>query len=456
MKNILLLLLILSPFFATSQKMKYNKDVYPFIKERKPEAFSKLIEYLNQDPKHSNATYWLAKYYDAFAMEYISSKYAKVAIQTYQSCLNNTSLSDFGVLNAPRYPDAKGVEAQELYISFKEFINSRIEELDYLIKTTNNLYSTKAVIASSIKELSEKLKIDLPKEIMNLTISDVQAIYSKKTFKGKTALNGSISIKGIDINSQKSITINGMIDSGSILEGYDITTEEYKDILFEGIIQDDRINEFSTSVKIGDQVWMAENLNVDKFLNGDPIPHAKTDEEWKKAGENKQPAWCYYDNDPANGEKYGKLYNWYAINDPRGLAPKGWRVPWVMDFDKLQIYLGGEKVAGKKMKSTDGWGDSEGKLGNGTNESGFSGVPCGYRYDNGGFYRFNIGGFNNNSPTESYKYQLAKWWTLSGVIKSDSQAATVWLLNQSDETWGTNNEWGDPKGNGNYVRCIRD
>lgn len=81
------------------------------------------------------------------------------------------------------------------------------------------------------------------------------------------------------------------------------------------------------TVKIGDQIWMAENLNVEKFRNYETIPEAKTKSEWEEAGENKQPAWCYYDNDPVNGAKYGKLYNWYAVIDPRGLAPSGWHIP---------------------------------------------------------------------------------------------------------------------------------
>lgn len=75
-------------------------------------------------------------------------------------------------------------------------------------------------------------------------------------------------------------------------------------------------------VIIGDQVWMASNLDVDTFRNGDPIPHAKTDEDWELAGANGEPAWCYYGNNPGNSEEFGKLYNWYAVNDPRGLAPE--------------------------------------------------------------------------------------------------------------------------------------
>jgi len=112
-----------------------------------------------------------------------------------------------------------------------------------------------------------------------------------------------------------------------------------------------------------------KNLNVSTFRNGDPIPQAKTVEEWKKAGENQQPAWCYYDNDPADGEKYGKLYNWYAVDDTRGLAPKGWHVPSNAEWTILTDYLGGMNVVGigTKMKSKTGWNED----GNGTNSSGF-------------------------------------------------------------------------------------
>jgi hypothetical protein len=83
----------------------------------------------------------------------------------------------------------------------------------------------------------------------------------------------------------------------------------------------------NNEVAIPKYVWMETNLNVDKFRNGDPIPEARTKEAWLLAGANGQPAWCYYDNDPSNGEQYGKLYNWYAVNDPRGLAPEGWHIP---------------------------------------------------------------------------------------------------------------------------------
>jgi uncharacterized protein (TIGR02145 family) len=108
-------------------------------------------------------------------------------------------------------------------------------------------------------------------------------------------------------------------------------------------------------VKIGSQIWMTQNLNVDRFRNGDLIPEAKTNEEWILASDQKRPAWCYYKNDPVLGAKYGKLYNWYAVNDPRGLAPAGWRVPLDNDWATLIQYLGGKFTAGPKMKSVLGW-----------------------------------------------------------------------------------------------------
>ena len=132
---------------------------------------------------------------------------------------------------------------------------------------------------------------------------------------------------------------------------------------------------FAQTVTIGSQTWTAKNLDVATFRNGEIIPEAKTDEEWQAAGYNKQPAWCYYKNDPKNGTKYGKLYNWYAVVDARGLAPAGWHVPTDEEWTVLSTFLGGEDVAGKKMKSTSGWNDD----GNGTNSSGFSGLPGGCR-----------------------------------------------------------------------------
>lgn len=143
------------------------------------------------------------------------------------------------------------------------------------------------------------------------------------------------------------------------------------------------------TIIIGQQVWMAENLNVDKFQNGDPILEAKTSEEWTNAGLDGKPAWCCYNNDPKNCERYGKLYNSFAINDPRGLVPEGWHIPTDLEWTLLTDYLGGESLAGPKMKFTNFWSEN----GNGTNESGFSGLPGGSRPLDGTFDVFGYAGY---------------------------------------------------------------
>lgn len=136
-------------------------------------------------------------------------------------------------------------------------------------------------------------------------------------------------------------------------------------------------------VKINNQVWMTKNLNVSNYRNGDEIYHARTAEDWKRAGEQGIGAWCYYDNAAGLGAIYGKLYNWYAVNDPRGLAPRGWRVPSDDDWQELEDFYG-EKNGGAFLKST---GTSLWKEPNegANNLSGFSALPGGYRFSNGTF-----------------------------------------------------------------------
>lgn len=93
----------------------------------------------------------------------------------------------------------------------------------------------------------------------------------------------------------------------------------------------------SSPVTIGTQVWMGANLDVATYRNGDPIPQVTDPTEWDNLTTG---AWCYYNNDPVLGAIYGKLYNWYAVNDPRGLAPDGWHVATDDEFKALSIHLG--------------------------------------------------------------------------------------------------------------------
>jgi uncharacterized protein (TIGR02145 family) len=176
---------------------------------------------------------------------------------------------------------------------------------------------------------------------------------------------------------------------------------------------------------------MSENLNADKFRNGEPIPEAKTSDEWEAAGKNRQPAWCYYENDQENETPYGKLYNWYAVNDPRGLAPEGWRIPADAEWNRLINFLGGAQLAGYIMKSTWAWKDG----GNGNNLSGFNGLPGGHRGSDGTFVFVDSVGF---------------WW--SSTEDDTSNAWNRYLLYVNGNV---------PRGNFNKadgfsVRCLRD
>ena len=214
-------------------------------------------------------------------------------------------------------------------------------------------------------------------------------------------------------------------------------------------------------VKIGNQFWMAENLNSDKFLNGDSIPEAKTAEEWLIAANSSKPAWCYPYNDSKNGLIQGRLYNWFAVNDPRGLAPRGWHIPSLTEYRTLIKFLGGRNVAGGKMKNNDGFQlpSDRGKGGNGSNESGFTGIPVCSRYDR-----------DNDDWGPAYFSRdtgiSCDWWTSDVLQNSVGDyvfiAKTVHISSFDDKAYADylgNNEsgftpFGIGKGTGLSVRCI--
>ena len=142
-------------------------------------------------------------------------------------------------------------------------------------------------------------------------------------------------------------------------------------------------------VKIGKHYWTAQNLNVSIFNNGDKIPVARSQEDWDKALKNGQPACCCLSNAGLNCEKFSRLYNWYAITDLRGLAPKGFYIPNENDWKNLNYFI--ESYSGEKLKSKEGWDYSE--IGNGTDDVGFSVLPGGFslwwRNEYLGFHRWN-------------------------------------------------------------------
>ena len=189
-----------------------------------------------------------------------------------------------------------------------------------------------------------------------------------------------------------------------------------------GTVLDIEGNVYKT-VTIGSQEWMAENLRTSKYRNGDAIPGNLSNDEWKSATSGAQ---AVYDNKNSNLSTYGRLYNWYAVKDTRGLCPSGWRVPTDAEWTELTNFLGGLEVAGKKMK-TSNW--------NGTNSSGFSALPGGARYYSGDYFDdLGYGGY---------------WWS------SSPSGSDAWYRFLSSGNSDVYRYYGSVR-HGFSVRCVRD
>lgn len=180
------------------------------------------------------------------------------------------------------------------------------------------------------------------------------------------------------------------------------------------------------NTKIGEQEWMNENLNATAFEDGTLIPEAKSDDEWKKAGLEKKPAWCYY-NYKTEDPNIGKIYNWYAVSDKRGLAPKGWHVATNSEWNTLLSHVGNSNAA-VKLKSKQGWKDDC----NGTNEVGFNAQPCGGRG-----YAYALG-------------NLSGWWWTASSSNTDRADYRHISCSEQKVQDGSYEKWA-----GMRVRCIR-
>ncbi len=184
----------------------------------------------------------------------------------------------------------------------------------------------------------------------------------------------------------------------------------------------------NNEVQIGNQIWMAKNLNVTRYRNGDPIAQVTDPTQW---GNLTTGAWCFYNNDPTNGPIYGKLYNWFAVNDLRGLAPLGWRVPSEDDWFGLTTFLGGSNISGTKMKATILWSIPNIS----TNSSNFTGLPAGYCNYNGLFKNISKDGC---------------WWSTTNGFGLNN-ALYLNIVYNSSQAYSTYND----KNMGYTVRCIK-
>lgn len=188
---------------------------------------------------------------------------------------------------------------------------------------------------------------------------------------------------------------------------------------------------FLPTIVIGFQQWMAKNLDVAFYRNGEVIPQVTDPTEWAALTTG---AWCYYNNDSTRGTSYGKLYNWYAVNDSRGLAPVGWHIPSDAEWTVLGNRLGGSSVAGGKMKEAGVLHWASPNTG-GNNNSGWAGLPGGNRYLSGLFSSVTGTGI---------------WWSATENLTTNAWNRTLFYTDGS-----LINNVG-PKYYGFSVRCLRD
>ncbi len=184
------------------------------------------------------------------------------------------------------------------------------------------------------------------------------------------------------------------------------------------------------TVTIGTQVWMAENLKVTRYRNGDAIPHVSNSMDWESSTNG---AYCNYDNNANNVSIFGRLYNYYAAVDSRGIAPTGWHLPSDSDWQVLTDYLGGYQIAGGKMKDASDvyWASPNAGA---TNSSGFSAQPGGQRFN--GIYQ--------------YMGTVACFWSAT----EESGINGRYIFIQFDDAGAHGDDY--PKQSGFSIRCVKD
>ena len=192
----------------------------------------------------------------------------------------------------------------------------------------------------------------------------------------------------------------------------------------------------SSTVTICNQIWMTKNLDVDHYRNGEVIPQVTDSAQWVNLTTG---AWCYYNNDAANGSIYGKLYNWYAVNDARGLSPSGYHIPTDAEWTSLENCLGGSSIAGGALKEAGvmHWNSpNTGATAGATNSSGFTALPGGDRGSS--FIKLGIRGNWWESYVESGYPQPDSWVRYLFYDYSDMDRGKSW------------------KKSGLSVRCVKD
>ncbi len=306
-------------------------------------------------------------------------------------------------------------------VIYDELIPESLDDLDLYAARLNNLWGF------IDNNGNIKIPFQFSKIIQNFTFP-----HTKTPENSKNGYFNYTSAKAIVIknNARFSINIGGASDGPKT----DIFTGRIIDEVQEtGVFTDARDNREYKTIKIGEQVWMSENLDVAKFKNGDKISEADDKNEWNKANKKKNAAWCYYNNDTANHYNKGKLYNFFAVTDPRGLAPEGWHIPSKDEWSKLIAGLGGESIAWKNLMHPLWLGEAE----RSRNPSGFSARPAGFRNFDDGKCRF-----------MGIEYTV-KWWSATEVVGKFTNYVSLTSFDMREDI---SFDYGD----GFSIRCIKD
>ncbi|HPH81806.1 MAG TPA: FISUMP domain-containing protein [Flavobacteriales bacterium] len=255
-------------------------------------------------------------------------------------------------------------------------------------------------------------------------------ILDNGTFSIQTCQMGTYSIRSYDISNSDSVNVSNLIDVQVGISGVDAGMIATCSTMF-GSVSDIDGNLYST-VLIGDQWWMAENLKTIHFADGTLIPNITESLTWSQLS---SPAWCNYNNSILYGSIYGKLYNWFTVADPRNVCPDGWHVPSDTEWTLLTDYLGGFSTAGGKMKAITGWNAPNTGA---NNESLFTGLPGGYIQVIGNFSTF------------LHIVYSGMWWSNSEFSLSEAWYRNL-VFNYDVAAYNNTN-----KKNGFSVRCIKD